>query len=517
MRAALPSLFLLACSNDPSLSMGSAFTLQVTPVLPEGQDPFASDTELTVRITQGGEVVDHALGASPDATWELPEAPPMADATIAMFLTDPDGRVAPDVDYADLRAFGQTPPVTIDSGSAAVPIVVADYGAVGELGTLDLARATYGAAAAALPNGDVLLFGGTADPLGISYPASSQILRLSRLDEDLRFSFVGDMPALPDTARERVGATATAVQVGGRTQVLVAGGRRTFTPATVAAKMAFLWDPETSSRTWNGAMFRDRSQHVVVPIASGDLLILGGFNDTGRVGVLDFEWFRAADSAFEPGAEAGGVGGVGFGWAALGDLGVFVCGGGVLDDVTSDLQPQSACRRISPDGVGYPIDDIATGLPGGSKARAWTAMAPLAGNRFLLCGGVDQSIPTGDAAPATAEAWIYDATNRSWQATGALNHARAMHSAIALPDGRVIVVGGLDEGVGLAPLDLGEAVLIPEIYDPNTGTFSDLDPSAAGAGGLPSVATAPGHGAWVIGGLGLAPASLGYGIVGTGP
>jgi hypothetical protein len=517
MRAALPSLFLLACATDPSLSMGSAFTLQVTPVLPDGQDPFAADTELTVRITQGDDLVDYPLGASPDATWELPEAPPMADATIAMYLTDPNGQIAPDVDYADLRAFGQTPPVTIDAGTAAVPILLANFGAVGGLGTLDLARATYGAAAAVLPDGDVVLFGGTFDPLGISYPASSQILRLSRLNEDLRFSFVGDMPRLPSTPPERVGATATVVQVDGRPQVLVAGGRRTFTPATAAAQQAFLWDPDTSVRTWNAQMFRDRSQHVAVPMATGDVLMLGGFTGTGRVGVLDFEWFRAADSSFEPGAEAGGVGGVGFGWATLGDLGVFVCGGGVLDDVSSDLQPQSACRRISPDGVGYPIDDVATGLPGGVKARAWTAMAPLAGNRFLLCGGVDQSIPTGGAAPAKAEAWIYDATNRTWQSTGALNHPRAMHSAVPLPDGRVMILGGLSEGVGLAPLDLGEPVLIPEVYDPNTGAFSDLEPTAAGAGGLPAVASARGHGAWVIGGLGLAPDGLGYGIVGTGP
>jgi hypothetical protein len=71
--------------------------------------------------------------------------------------------------------------------------------------------------------------------------------------------------------------------------------------------------------------------------------------------------------------------------------------------------------------------------------------------------------------------------------------------------------------VGLAPLDLGEPVLIPEVYDPNTGAFSDLEPTAAGAGGLPAVASARGHGAWVIGGLGLAPDGLGYGIVGTGP
>jgi len=56
-----------------------------------------------------------------------------------------------------------------------------------------------------------------------------------------------------------------------------------------------------------------------------------------------------------------------------------------------------------------------------------------------------------------------------------LTHARAYATGVVLPDGKVLVVGGLDNGQTFT--DKG-AVLTPELFDPATATWRDLQPMA---------------------------------------
>jgi hypothetical protein len=66
-------------------------------------------------------------------------------------------------------------------------------------------------------------------------------------------------------------------------------------------------------------------------------------------------------------------------------------------------------------------------------------------------------------------------------ATGRLNHARWFGSGVLLPDGQVLAVGGDDKDDALAP-GFGVAVKIPELYDPATGTWTDVAPQARDRG-----------------------------------
>ena len=57
--------------------------------------------------------------------------------------------------------------------------------------------------------------------------------------------------------------------------------------------------------------------------------------------------------------------------------------------------------------------------------------------------------------------------------TGKLNHARWFASGVLLPDGQVLAVGGDDKDDAFGP-GLGIAVKTPELYNPATGTWSDV-------------------------------------------
>ena len=87
-------------------------------------------------------------------------------------------------------------------------------------------------------------------------------------------------------------------------------------------------------------------------------------------------------------------------------------------------------------------------MPDMSTARANHTSTLLPDGRVLVAGGVDA---TG-AALASAE--IYDPDANSWSAALPLHVARAGHTATALYDGRIVIAGGADAGVSLASIEI---------------------------------------------------------------
>lgn len=105
-------------------------------------------------------------------------------------------------------------------------------------------------------------------------------------------------------------------------------------------------------------------------------------------------------------------------------------------------------------------------------ARTWTtapsmldqrghhAAATLPDGRILVSGGL------GRMGSLTATAELYDPATGTWSRAGSMATGRLWHTATTLPDGRVLVTGGSDEGPSA------------ELYDPETNTFSAAEPMA---------------------------------------
>jgi hypothetical protein len=100
-----------------------------------------------------------------------------------------------------------------------------------------------------------------------------------------------------------------------------------------------------------------------------------------------------------------------------------------------------------------------------TEARVHHTMTPLPGFRTLVTGGFD-----GDVVRSSAE--VFTQATAEFVATGAMGIARGRHAAAPLPDGRVLVTGGL---VPTDPAPATIEVASTEIYDPASGTFSPGD------------------------------------------
>ncbi|MBI3820711.1 MAG: hypothetical protein HY286_18635 [Planctomycetes bacterium] len=113
-------------------------------------------------------------------------------------------------------------------------------------------------------------------------------------------------------------------------------------------------------------------------------------------------------------------------------------------------------------------------------ARASSATVKLADGRILICGGIDS---TG-VVVNTAE--IYNPTTNSFSAVANMNVTRAAHQGVLLNDGRVFVCGGSTSISGADPVSqllsiVSSATATTEIYDPTANTWTSKASMSGGA------------------------------------
>src|SRR5262249_20124323 len=95
--------------------------------------------------------------------------------------------------------------------------------------------------------------------------------------------------------------------------------------------------------------------------------------------------------------------------------------------------------------------------------RALHTATLLPNGKVLVVGGIDAD----EGGRITNSAEIYDPATGIWAATGGLNTAsRSDHSATLLPNGKVLVAGGLTQIVTYLTTNTAE------LYDPSTGRWS---------------------------------------------
>ncbi|MGH9286149.1 MAG: galactose oxidase-like domain-containing protein, partial [Acidimicrobiales bacterium] len=121
-----------------------------------------------------------------------------------------------------------------------------------------------------------------------------------------------------------------------------------------------------------------------------------------------------------------------------------------------------------------------TGLaPLGARSGAFVAplvMKPPYDSMTLLTAGGTLGPPPGSWIPATPFSTLTTigadgaVANRL---TGNLNHGRWFSSGVALPDGKVLAVGGADKDEVVDP-GTEIPIKVPELYDPATGTWTEV-------------------------------------------
>lgn len=234
-------------------------------------------------------------------------------------------------------------------------------------------------------------------------------------------------------------------------RVAVVGGGLGSVP--LAATEVF--DP--ASRTWipSAGLHEARRGHGLVRLHDGRLL--------GAGGIAGGELLGSAE-VFDPSSGA---------WTPVGDLthprlghtmtvladGTVLATGGTGETGTSSqgsqtVRPLAAAELFDPGtGEWTPVGELLV-------PRFEHTATRLPDGRVLIAGGIGSE---GDAVGPVASAELYDPVTRTFSRTGRMTQPRTDHAAVSLAVGRVLAVGG----------DVGTSALSGvEVYDPVRGAWS---------------------------------------------
>ena len=315
--------------------------------------------------------------------------------------------------------------------------------------------------ASLMPDGSVMLVGGTSDPGMGSGPDEPVLASVERYA-------AGRMSALPALAVARAKHSATVMADGA---VLVVGG---FDGQGRAMAAAELFEPSTQSwRTLPPAQCA-RYSHTATLLGDGRVLVAGGIGDDGRATAcaeiwdgVRRQWSRTGDLPLPL---------YGHGAALLRSGQVLVAGGAWVAQYGQSIpwawtwQPQSGQWELagtaapkSETDMSSPINVVArtdgsalvlaptavlrwrpaSAASGPNTVPAWErapASAVLSGRRVLFLGRLAGDVGTGRPA-----ARIWDARSNGWSDAGSVPVGAWLNaSALALRSGRVLYVG-IDE------------------------------------------------------------------------
>jgi hypothetical protein len=451
--------------GDAPLSKSNSVSFSVT-----ASATAVSPTLVTLGPKQTEQFVAILTGNTADATWDIEEGATGGSITstglytvpahvgtfhvIAAFVADPSKNAAATV---TVGASGFTPTGSMTTarsghtatlladgkvlmaggGDASAELFDPSTGAFTLTGSMTTPR--YGATATLLANGKVLVTGGFG-------PGTSSLPRLN--SAELYDPLARTFSATGSMADARVLHTATLLSDG---RVLIAGGTRDGGGGGAALASAELYDPVTGTFATTGGMLTDRAEHTATLLASGEVLIAGGWNGHAADAADDPPWDPLFTELFDPSSGAfkasGGMSTTRIGHSAirLANGQVLVLGGVLSLQNLHDQPPDPRYAELYD-----PVAGTFTPLGNLTVSRQGYTATLLSSGKVLLAGGEDMG-----SIVNTAE--LFDPASGTLSTTGQLVTGRKGHAATRLNDGCVLVTGGTDSN--------GNTLTTAELYE----------------------------------------------------
>jgi hypothetical protein len=273
-----------------------------------------------------------------------------------------------------------------------------------------------------------------------------------------------------------IGGTATTVADG---RVIFAGGALEETSSDVVEA----FDPATGTFSPAGTLAEGRALHTATLLPEGRILLVGG----GVVSQAEGESPPPLATAelYDPTTGTSALTGplaagrVMHATSALPDGGALVTGGS-----ESNVSLASAERYDPATGTFTPTGAM-------TAARALHTSTATPDGSVIVTGGLAGGT-NPDAEPVLTDTIErYDPATATFSAAGTLTTPRAGHTATLLPDGRILIVGGITAA--------GATLASAEVYDPATGVSTPTG-SLATARGLHSAALLANGDVLIVGG-----------------
>ncbi|HJV89480.1 MAG TPA: immunoglobulin domain-containing protein [Holophagaceae bacterium] len=321
------------------------------------------------------------------------------------------------------------------------------------VGSLNLQQRLYHTATL-LPDGKVLIAGGQQSPTTAELfnPADGTFTATT-----------GNLKG--STLSANTGRYQHAATLLSNGKVLIAGGQPS---SNGVAQSAELYDPSTGTFTSTSApMNNGRFQFNMVALPNGTAMVVAGncpnlsntstseiFDPAANAGAGTWTTVATMDARYLTSA------------VRLQDGRVMVVGGkAALQGLDTSTSPSTDVSISKTTQIYNPTTGTWSKGPAIATARCSHTTVVLPNGKVLVAGGTGAQTIGGQTNLASAEIFDPTANNGAgaWTSAGTMNIPRFGHSMIALPDGKVLVLGGTSNGT---------STNTAEIWDPSTNTWS---------------------------------------------
>jgi hypothetical protein len=311
--------------------------------------------------------------------------------------------------------------------------------------TGNMTTARSGHTATLLQNGKVLIAGGGSAVLELYDPSTGT------------FTATGAR-----TARENVGSAT--LLLDGRVLLIETGTQTDGSDhdEITYTRNAELYDPVAGTVSATGGMIEYQTNYTATLLTNGKVLITGGLRVSGCCGAAaDPELFDPSTQLFsdiapyaDTGASLSTPGGA--------DAGVIFSAAASLANGKVLVTAEPAAELYDPLSGTFTLTASALpALPSGAVFVDGQEATLLANGSVLLTGGDPSDFDCGFDVRANAE--VYDPVAGTFRSTGSMALPRLGPTATLLPDGTVLIMGGVWPSGGIH---------LAELYNPGTGAFS---------------------------------------------